>query len=53
MGLNYFYNVRKLSDKVEIYHYSNEGVASWYDFVRAIFELSNIECRVNPIETKE
>ena len=36
-----------------VYHYSNEGIASWYDFAKAIFELSNIECRVNPIETKE
>ena len=42
-----------ISDKVEIYHYSNEGVASWYDFAKAIFELSNIKCKVNPIETKE
>lgn len=37
----------------EIYHYSNEGVASWYDFAQTIFELSNIQCKVNPIETKE
>jgi len=36
---------------VEIYHYSNEGVCSWFDLAKAIFELSNIECKVNPIET--
>jgi dTDP-4-dehydrorhamnose reductase len=41
------------SDDVEIYHYSNEGVCSWYDFATAIFELSSIECKVNPIETIE
>ena len=41
------------NDAVEIYHYSNEGACSWYDFSKAIFELSKIECRVNPIETKE
>ena len=41
------------NDTVEIYHYSNEGACSWYDFSKAIFELSQIECRVNPIETKE
>lgn len=35
-----------------IYHYSNEGVASWFDFARAIFDYSpEILCRVNPIET--
>ena len=37
--------------KVRTYHYSNEGVISWYDFSKAIFELSNIECKVNAIET--
>ena len=41
------------NDRVETYHYSNEGVCSWYDFAKAIFEMSNIECKVNPIETKE
>jgi dTDP-4-dehydrorhamnose reductase len=38
---------------VQIYNYSNEGVCSWYDFAKAIFELNNIECNVKPIETKE
>ena len=37
----------------KIYHYSNEGVCSWYDFAKAIFEFSGIECRLNPIETKD
>jgi len=41
------------NDNVEIYHYSNEGVCSWYDFAKTIFELSDITCQVNPIETKE
>jgi len=38
---------------VELYHYSNEGVCSWYDFAKAIFELSDIQCDVKSIETKE
>jgi len=38
---------------VPIYHYSNEGVCSWYDFAKAIFELSSIDCELNPIETKD
>ena len=38
---------------VEIYHYSNEGVCSWYDFAKAIFELNDIPCDVQPIETKD
>lgn len=37
----------------EIYHYSNEGCASWYDFAKAIFEFSDLECRVNPITTDQ
>jgi len=42
-----------LNDNVEIYNFSNEGVTSWYDFAKAIFEFSNIDCKVTPIETKE
>jgi dTDP-4-dehydrorhamnose reductase len=38
---------------VKIYHYSNEGVCSWYDFAKAIFELSGMDCKVFPIETKD
>lgn len=35
-----------------IYHYSNEGVASWYDFTKAIFEFQpDITCKANPIDT--
>lgn len=41
------------NNKVEIYHYSNEGVLSWYDFAREIMKMSKIECQINPIETKE
>lgn len=32
-----------------IYHYSNQGVASWYDFAVAIMELSGLDCIVRPI----
>lgn len=46
----------KLEDRetsTNIYHFSNEGVASWYDFAEAIFDLSGIDCVVTPIETKD
>ena len=36
-----------------IYHYSNEGVCSWYDFAVKIMELGNAPCRVLPIESKD
>ena len=41
------------NNMVPIYHYSNEGVCSWYDFVKEIFTLSNIECNVKPILTEQ
>ncbi len=34
-----------------IYHFSNEGVCSWYDFAKAIIELSAIQCAINPTDT--
>lgn len=37
-----------------IYHYSNEGVCSWYDFTKAIFELGGITtCALKPLHTDE
>jgi len=40
-------------NEVEIYHYSNEGNCSWYDFAQAVFEIAQVDCKVNPISTKE
>lgn len=36
-----------------IYHYSNEGVCSWYDFTVKVLQIAGIECNVRPIETKD
>lgn len=37
-----------------IYHYSNEGVCSWYDFAKAIFDLGGIStCTLKPLHTEE
>jgi dTDP-4-dehydrorhamnose reductase len=41
------------NNKQEIYHYSNEGVCSWYDFAHTIFELNNMDIKLNPILTKD
>ena len=38
---------------VEIYHYSNEGVLSWYDFAKEIMKMAKLTCKVNPIETSQ
>ena len=32
-----------------VYHFTNEGVCSWYDFARKIMELSGLTCKVKPI----
>ncbi|KAB1066513.1 dTDP-4-dehydrorhamnose reductase [Tamlana haliotis] len=36
-----------------LYHYSNGGITSWYDFAKEIFKLSNTNITVNPITTLE
>ena len=42
-----------LSKLGSLYHYSDEGVTSWYNFATAIMEIGNIDCKVIPIETKD
>ena len=36
-----------------VFHYSNEGVTSWYDFAQAVFEIENIDCQLGAIESVE
>jgi dTDP-4-dehydrorhamnose reductase len=36
-----------------LYHFSNEGVCSWYDFALKIIVLSGLNCKVLPIESKD
>jgi len=43
----------KINTKGNIYHFSNEGVTSWYDFAHTIMELGKVECHVKPIQTKD
>jgi len=42
-----------INSKGNLYHFSNEGVASWYDFAVAIMELGKVDCHVKSIETKD
>ncbi|MDK2977683.1 MAG: dTDP-4-dehydrorhamnose reductase [Bacteroidales bacterium] len=37
----------------EIYHYSNEGVCSWFDFAIAINELFGNDCHIKPCHSDE
>ncbi|MDX9814494.1 MAG: dTDP-4-dehydrorhamnose reductase [Sulfurimonadaceae bacterium] len=41
------------NSKVEIYNYSNEGVLSWYDFAKEIMKMAKLDCKINPIESKD
>lgn len=38
-------------EKGGIYHFSNEGVASWFDFAKAIFDLKSIDVNLKPLST--
>jgi len=41
-------------DVTGLYHFSNEGVTSWYDFTKAIYRIAGINtCTVKPIHTYE
>lgn len=45
---------RKYEDNTGIYHYSNEGVCSWFDFTKLIAEISgNISCDIQPCHSDE
>lgn len=39
--------------KPGIYHYSNEGVTSWYDFAKVIMNRLKIKCELTPIRTAD
>ncbi|GAB4332749.1 MAG: dTDP-4-dehydrorhamnose reductase [Flammeovirgaceae bacterium] len=49
--------VEKTIDKAHklggVYHFSNEGVASWYDFAHAIFDIYGISVQLRPLKTQE
>ena len=46
-------NSENISENGNLYHYSNEGVASWYDFAISIMKIGGENCKVKPIQTKD
>lgn len=40
-------------DRTGIYHFSNEGAVSWYDFAKAISEIGGTTCDIRPCHTEE
>lgn len=45
--------INSRSEAYGIYHYSNEGVTSWYDFAKAIFDISGTKVKTIPVKTEE
>jgi len=37
----------------KIYHYSNEGICSWYDFANAIVKIAGLNCKILPVKTSD
>ena len=44
---------REEDQATQIYHYSNEGEISWYEFAKGVFEIKRVDCKVNPIVTEK
>ena len=47
------YKVNALDQDSEIYHYSNKGKCSWYDFAKEVANISGADCIINPIKAKD
>tara|TARA_Y100000768_G_scaffold125825_1_gene93284 strand:- start:402 stop:1268 length:867 start_codon:yes stop_codon:yes gene_type:complete len=41
------------NNMTEIYHYSNEGTISWFEFAKEIIKIKKIDCKVKPISSDE
>ncbi len=46
---NYFSETKR----TEIYHFSNKGEVSWYEFAKEIFKINGSNCQINPIKSED
>lgn len=49
----FWYSPKINNQSVELFHYSNEGIASWYDFAKEILDIHGLSNAIIPIETIE
>jgi dTDP-4-dehydrorhamnose reductase len=40
-------------NELQVFHYSNEGHCSWYEFAKTALELAAIPCKVNPVNSDQ
>jgi dTDP-4-dehydrorhamnose reductase len=39
--------------RVDIYHYSNQGICSWYEFATSVIDFAGTGCKILPVESKD
>ena len=44
---------KEAEHEMQVYHYSNEGEISWYEFAQVIFKISGTVCKINKIQSKD
>ena len=44
---------KEVDQAIQIYHYSNEGQISWYEFAKEIFKIAKIDCKISPIMSEQ
>lgn len=52
VSLDILFSKERIDTFGKIYHYSNEGVASWYDFASEIMDMAGLDCIIKPILTR-
>lgn len=50
---NIIVQIMQIKPPYGIYHSTNEGFTTWYDFAKLIFEISNVDIKVNPVTSNE
>jgi len=48
-----FYIIENDNQQYGLYHYSNEGVTSWFDFAKAVFDIGRLKVKAIPIRSSE